>query len=97
MSQEVKEELSVHPGKDDSCPACGYKVDTHAAPTDAESRGPIENDISICLSCGAWNKFDKDLNIIPFTEEDKNNASPELIVEMEKITGRIKSIREKEN
>lgn len=74
----------------DKCPGCGYEVDTHTSANDP-SETPSPNDISICLGCGTFNKFNEDLKLVPFTEEDLESTDPRLRAEMERISEKIKS------
>lgn len=80
----------------DNCPACGYGIDTHSASDDPAFRSPGPHDVSICLKCGAHNKFDKDLKLVPFTQEDRERAEPSLLAEMDAITGRIHKFNEEQ-
>lgn len=74
----------------DQCPKCGYKMDTHTSANDP-SETPSPNDISICLNCGTFNKFNEDLKLVEFTQEDLENTDSELRVEIERISQKIKS------
>jgi len=80
---------AYHHHKKTACPNCGYSIDAHAA-TDGVNDKPKKDDISICAKCATWNKYTEDLEIVTLTEEDKENIAPELLLEMQGISERIK-------
>lgn len=82
--------------KSSTCPSCGYIIDAHGAVDGSEDK-PKKDDVSICAKCGAWNKYGEDLKLIQFTKEDEENTSPELILEMQRCTERIKLLRRNMN
>lgn len=58
---------------------------------------PVENDLSICFKCAGWSKYDKDLKLVPFTKEDREKTSPELLAEMEKYSDRVRFMNNSNN
>jgi hypothetical protein len=73
------------------CPHCGYKIDSHTAVGDLGL--PAVDDLSVCINCTKWNKFDKDLNLVKFTEEDEKNSDPQLLVKLKSISDEILKVK----
>lgn len=73
-----------------TCPTCGYLIDAHTATDESEDK-PQPNDISICFKCGAWNKFNQDLKIVTLPTEERDMLDEHILLEMEKISGRIQA------
>jgi hypothetical protein len=73
----------------DKCPRCGYEIDAHSN-ADSEAT-PKANDVSICLKCAGFNKFDENLKLVEFTAEDMENTDPSLLAEMDHIASKIKA------
>ena len=76
------------------CPHCGFEINTHVA--DRDQSLPATNDVSICINCSKWNKFDKDLNLIKFTEEDIKNSDPLFIKKLTKLSEEILQVKNKD-
>jgi hypothetical protein len=49
------------------CPSCGVVLDA-ATHTD-EDKNPKPGDLCLCINCGNWQQFDKDLRRIPASQE----------------------------
>jgi len=73
--------------KETTCPHCGQVINGHAS-IEAGAL-PSVNDLSICAKCAKWNKFDDNLNLIKFTEEDEKNADPALISQLKLISSEL--------
>lgn len=82
--------------KKQPCPHCNYEVDTHSS-IESKEYTPSKGDVSICIKCAGWNKFDDELSLIKFTDEDEANSDPELITQMKAISLQIKNIKEYPN
>lgn len=50
------------------CKSCFHEINDHESATGEKSK-PFENDLSICISCGTLSRFDKNLNLIPLTDD----------------------------
>ena len=50
------------------CLRCGYFVDRATNVTDENK--PNEGDFTVCLNCGALNRFDKNMRLVPCSEHD---------------------------
>lgn len=60
----------------DECPACGYVMDCVTV-AEGEDAIPRPGDISMCLSCGAFLNFDRDLYYQLANEQElKEDLSP---------------------
>lgn len=56
---------------DSPCPHCGIKFDG-ATSADLDGAQPSPGDLGICLGCGGWTRFDKDMvRQVPTEEEEK--------------------------
>jgi hypothetical protein len=68
---------------------CGYEVDMA---TDVDSTGavPKPKDVTICLNCGAWLKFNEDLKCIRFEAEDLLDLTDEQLNKMRRATEMIR-------
>lgn len=82
----------IHKLEQASCPSCGYVIDAHSNTDDDESM-PKPDDLSVCAKCAAWNKFDKNLKLVPLTDEDKLNCDDEILVELKRVSAQILSRR----
>jgi hypothetical protein len=54
-----------------ACPKCGYKSDCVSMAYYPGARMPVEGDITMCLNCGQFAYFKKDLQLRLPTEEEK--------------------------
>jgi len=77
--------------KESACPGCGHKMDAHLATQDP-SHTPSVNDLTLCDGCGEWNKFAEDLSIIALEEGEMEHLPADLIIEMEKLSNKIKAM-----
>ncbi len=50
------------------CPCCGATLDAVASV--GGDYTPSPDDFSVCIECGAYVKFDKDLRIVELTDEE---------------------------
>lgn len=68
---------------DQECPCCHYVMDAHS-PLDNGPATPGEGDISICLRCGSFLVFNKDLQLAVAQEKDLDEIKkyPEDYVRM---------------
>jgi hypothetical protein len=71
------------------CPSCGYTIDAHISPGEPEAK-PSPHDVSICAMCVTWNKYDENLDLVPFTQEDRENSDSELLAQMDMIEKTLK-------
>lgn len=71
------------------CRMCGYP---HEAATSLEGKKPTEGNLSICYGCNEVGKFDKDLNVLPLTFDDKQEImkDPQLWQEIRSIQNVLK-------
>lgn len=68
-----------------NCPTCNSRFDS-SAPIKNKLSIPKEGDPSICLYCGAWLTFNKDLSLREITEKDLENFKSEELEVMKRIT-----------
>jgi len=59
-----------------SCEKCGTKLDA-VTMHDRTNELPVSGDFSVCAYCGEIGRFDEELIIRPWTEEDKENIKKE--------------------
>lgn len=79
----------------DECPACKKRLDA-ASPVDGESV-PSPNDLTVCVYCGAWNKYGEDMKLLPLTQEERDTLDPVLQKELEEVSAKIAAIKRKYN
>jgi len=77
-----------------SCPYCGYEVDSHTT-VSSEQTLPEKDDLSVCFNCANICKYDQDLKLIPFTEEDVLNTDSETLETLKNVVEKIKNYRDK--
>ncbi len=54
-----------------SCPHCGYKSDCVSPPVGDECPMPEEDDLTMCLNCGKFSAFTKELQLRHLNEKEK--------------------------
>jgi TPP-dependent indolepyruvate ferredoxin oxidoreductase alpha subunit len=54
-----------------TCPKCGYKSDCVSMAFSSGARMPVEDDLTMCLNCGQFCFFKKDLQLRLPTQEEK--------------------------
>lgn len=60
------------------CPAgCGYVIDSTTGMTDPRAV-PAEGDFSLCINCGSYLTYTKDLTMRVFTHEELIDLEPTL-------------------
>lgn len=79
----------------DKCPVCKTDLDM-ASPVDGESV-PGPNDLTVCIQCGAWNKYNEDMKITTLTQEERDNMDPVLQKQMDEVSAKITDIKTKLN
>lgn len=75
--------------KPDACPNCGYKVDAVSV-LDGKEATPKTGDFSLCLSCGALNRFNADLMLVQSTPEDISDLHPDDFAQVRKAQSIIR-------
>lgn len=70
-------------------PCCGYEVDCATSIEDPKAK-PSPKDVTICLNCGAWLKFDEDLRCVHFQPEDLLELSDEQLTNMRRVTQKLR-------
>jgi len=78
-----------------SCPYCGYEIDSHTTVA-VEQTLPEKDDLSVCFNCANICKYDEDLKLIPFTEEDSLKTDPETLKLLESVIKKIKDHRKED-
>jgi hypothetical protein len=66
---------------EDGCPVCKHKLNRATA---LESGTPSEGDVTVCLYCESYLKFDKDLRHLPMAPEEVAALPPKLHRQLEK-------------
>ena len=76
------------------CPGCGYPIDSHAC-TDPDDPGgkPGKDDLSLCVKCLTWHKYDDNVKLLPLTPEDISKIDPETIAHMAKVRDKMLAIK----
>lgn len=59
-----------------SCPHCGKELNA-ATNVDGEGGSPSEGDISLCIGCGGFLTFNKDLTVRELSYDDVVDLKPE--------------------
>lgn len=72
------------------CPGCANIMTVQKPMLDNDDE-PKEGDVSICFNCGQLNIFTKDMKLAQLSIEDKASIPPELLVELEKISNKLKN------
>jgi hypothetical protein len=88
---DIKDAVRLEPC---SCPHCGYEVDSHTT-VSSEQTLPEKDDLSVCFHCANFLKYDQDLKLVPFTEEDISKTDTETLEVLKNIAERVKEHRKK--
>lgn len=79
--------------KESACPHCGKALDAATSTQDPGAR-PGPGDVSICIECTNWNKYNENLELEPFTEADRESAEDGLLAEMDRIQDKLRKSKE---
>lgn len=50
-----------------ACPDCGYQTDAATSATKSEESRPSPGDVSICMRCSAFLRFDDNMHLVALT------------------------------
>lgn len=89
MNQEI-----INAGAD-KCPQCGYHIDDHFS-LDPDAI-PSKDDLSVCMKCGEWNKFDENLKLVLLTTEERAGMEPSLLFELQQISTSVLQSKRADN
>ena len=70
-------------------PCCGYEVDS-ASDVEGTDAVPKKDDATICLNCGAWLRFNKDLSTRFFDPDDIFDLTDDQLTKMRRATAMIR-------
>lgn len=66
--------------KKNACPYCGTNLD---AASNFGDEAPSPNDVSVCIECGVYLSYDKDLNLHLLSDNDFKSLSTSVKSQLE--------------
>ena len=79
--------------KESACSHCGKALDS-AISTQNPGVRPGPGDVSICIECTNWNKYNENLELEPFTETDRESAEDGFLAEMDRVQDKLRKSKE---
>ncbi len=84
MDTKHEANLSINP---ENCPNCGHKFDCDSSLFTPGDPKPSPGDITVCIRCGEFMRFDQQMHRVPLTVDEFVELSAD-------IRGQLNRIRE---
>lgn len=88
-----REDVAVPPSV---CPSCGYLMDSATCLADERKR-PNAGDLSICIKCVSFLRFDQDLHLRAMTPDEFKALHPDERAELWRCASAVRRVLESRN
>lgn len=68
-----------------TCPKCGLIMQCSTNFEEGRVASPQEGDVSVCIGCGAINKYEANLTLVATTTEEENKIINEMMSDKDRF------------